>query len=405
MSKSVKFFKDGTTVRVVTLNDELVSDKLEPAVYSLNFNPMQGFYLNYKFDKFTVPEKVYGSATRKKDRVVKTYTSRNKSTGVLLTGEKGAGKTMVSSLIANTMIESGLPVILIENSYSGTDFNEYMNNIGECVIFFDEFAKIYSSNSDEEGQNSLLSLFDGTGSIKRLLLLTENNAYRINEFMLNRPGRVFYHFRHDKIEDEVVQEYCEDMGVDQLTIDKLLLRVSSSYQFSFDTLQAVVEEYQRFGGDIDELCNDLNIEQPIAANTMFQVIQITDAETQEDYFPTREYVDAIRGDEDIYVHWTCKDGPITDDNREHCQDFDAKNIIGRENGELVLYGERKGVIVRVRTVTQSPYTMADVSDKKPRKKPNKSNNREKLLKAISSIKAKNAHDVEVAPPIEADCAG
>lgn len=282
--KTVKYIVDGTVVKPITFDDTTVIDRVPTAVYSLRYSQFQGFYLEHHSDKFTVPSEMYGSVSSKADKVVAAYDDRKGSTGVLMSGDKGAGKTMTSALICNKMLERGTPVVLIETCFFGAEFNKLVNQLGECVLFFDEFGKTFKEKEDEASQEHLLSLFDGVGSNKRLILLTENDTYRINEFMLNRPGRVFYHFRFGKVDVDTIKSYCTAKSVGTEVSDKIVTIRNSSYKFSFDMLKAVVEEYNRFGGDLDELTRDLNI--PVRDTddrNKYELTSVRDAETGESY--------------------------------------------------------------------------------------------------------------------------
>jgi KaiC/GvpD/RAD55 family RecA-like ATPase len=282
--KTVKFYKNGTTVRVFDYDDNQVVDKLEPAIYTI-CQDLSGFYLNFINDKFEVPEKIYGSTNERANKILKTYDDRPRSTGVLMSGDKGSGKTMLSSVISNKMLERGLPVILVERPYSGPSFIEFINNIGECVLFFDEFAKVFDkvNEDDDENktQNSLLSVFDGAHTIKRLILLTENETYNINTYMLNRPGRIYYHFKYTKLEETLVRQYCKANKVPENIVQAILLRIDSSKEFSFDALKAVVEEYLRFKEDIVEIFNNLNIEEPRTYEPKLKVVSVINTRTEE----------------------------------------------------------------------------------------------------------------------------
>lgn len=276
MTISTKFADQGTQVNVLTFDENQISDVLKPAVYSLGFSLMSGFFLTKRGERLTVPKKVYGPVNRKIDKILRSYNNSTKSFGVLLSGDKGSGKTMTSALVANRCIEElNMPVILIEESFDGGGLTEFVEKLGECVLFIDEFGKKFDDEKGEQG--SLLGLFDGTGSSRRLVLLTENNARDINQYMLNRPGRVHYHFRHEKLDEQSVREYCQDREVPESLIEQICLRREASKEFSFDVLQAIVNEYLLFGGDISEICDDLNIERPFEFSTTdMEILEIMD---------------------------------------------------------------------------------------------------------------------------------
>lgn len=245
-------------VNVVTLNSASAFTTLPPAVYSLMYSDMGGYYLTMDKERFKSPEKVFGNVSNRVSHVIKRYDSQTNSLGVLLTGNKGSGKSLFTTLVSNSMIERGFPVIVINDSYSGQDMNEFLNKIGECVIIFDEFAKTY----DRQEQNKLLTLFNGIMSSKRIVLVTENDKHCLNDYIINRPGRFMYHFKYEKLEEEVVNEYCDYKGVPEKIKKQIHLLRNRSAEFSMDTLVAIVSEYQMFGSEdcnVDDLVSILNI--------------------------------------------------------------------------------------------------------------------------------------------------
>lgn len=245
----------GNTVDVISVNDETTKSTLTPAIYAVSHDPMRGYYLTYVDAIFEVPEKLFGSVQSRVDKVIHTYDTRTNSTGVLMTGNKGTGKTLLASLVANQFIERKSPVIVVNDCFVGTNFLEFIDTIGQCVIMFDEFAKVYG-----EKQQFLLTLLDGVYSSKRLVMFTENNARDIDQFFLNRTGRVFYHFRYSRLEDAAIIEYCQYHNVDKEKTEELITAAHNVRDFSMDMLVAIVEEFLRYGGDIDTLLSDMNIE-------------------------------------------------------------------------------------------------------------------------------------------------
>lgn len=346
--KKVRFFKNGNITRINDYDDDQVFEKLQPAVYTVGQN-IFGFYLEFIKNSFEIPQKIYGSTRARAEKVVKTYESRSRSTGVLLTGDKGSGKTMLSSVVANKMLEKGLPVILIEQPYEGSEFITFLSNIGECVLFFDEFAKVFSKkiqdDVDTSSQDSLLSVFDGTHSIKRLILLTENETFGINSYMLNRPGRIFYHFKYKKLEEELVREYCLDHNIPNEIIDAILLRIDSSREFSFDALKAVVEEYLRFHEDIKEIFQCLNIEEPREFSSYMKVVKVFNKETNEEYEPQFSEIEAPDADNRVRLeYWTDKKRKDEDKSLRRVY-LDIKDIVERKGSKQIFDIESEKLIV------------------------------------------------------------
>lgn len=328
MTLSTKFAYQGTRVSVLTFDENQITSDLKPGVYSVGFNPMAGFYLTKRGERLTVPNKIYGSVERKVNKILNSYLNSNKSFGVLLSGDKGSGKTMTSSVVANQCIDKlNIPVILIESAFDGGGLTEFVEKLGECVLFIDEFGKKFN---DEEGdQGSLLGLFDGTGSGRRLVLLTENSTCDINQYMLNRPGRVHYHFRHEKLDEQIVREYCQDKDVPEASIEQICLRREASREFSFDVLQAIVSEYQFFGGDITEICDDLNIERPFDYSGMdMEVLEIMDLTANKPRQLFSEGMTSKFPSANEYASLQLVD--LEDDNEYDYCHLDVKNIVKKE---------------------------------------------------------------------------
>lgn len=244
-------------VSVIQYDPNAVTDELPAALYSVRFSMMSGFYLQNE-QTHTLPEKIYGVEEKRADMIINTYRTREKSTGVALIGEKGQGKTLQTTIVTNKLLAAGIPVVLVNDGFSGTEFNTFINLLGNVAIIFDEFAKLYNNN--KENQNALLTLFDGTLSQKRLIMITENNEHHINEFLRERPGRLYYLFRYGKINVDIVEEYCADAKV---PADKVKIIVDYAINvsgMSMDALQAIVEETLRYPDDsVQDIIKRLNV--------------------------------------------------------------------------------------------------------------------------------------------------
>lgn len=269
----IKFNHSGNSVSVISYDENSITDTLRPAVYEVCYSDFSGYYLNKIKDNFEINEdKIFGKTTERFEKIQRTYHERPSSTGILLTGTKGSGKTLLAEYTCNKMLEQGIPVITVSECYKGTAFNKFISDIGDCVLLIDEFAKVYTKTNDSEEagsdpQSALLTLFNGVYSNKRLVLLTENDCLDINEFMLGRTSRIYYHWEFSRLDKQTILEYCEYHGVEETTANEIVEVSYKCEDFTFDVLKAIIEEYARFGGDIQSLVLDLNIEMRFGANT------------------------------------------------------------------------------------------------------------------------------------------
>jgi hypothetical protein len=88
------------------------------------------------------------------------------------------------------MAKQGVPTIVINAPWCGDKFNTLIQSIQQpCIVMFDEFEKVYSS----EEQEAMLTLLDGIYSSKKLFLLTSNDKWRVDSHMRNRHWSYLLH--------------------------------------------------------------------------------------------------------------------------------------------------------------------------------------------------------------------
>lgn len=236
-------------------------DSIPANTYNVRFDEMTGFYLKVR-SKLAVKEKIYGVHPEKAEKVLKTFSMFERNLGVILSGAKGIGKSLFARLLSEKAQDAGYPVLIIDQFIPG--ISNYIQSIDqEVVCLFDEFDKTFGDirpgDNETDPQASLLSMFDGTADGKKLFIITCNSLDKLNDFLVNRPGRFHYHFRFGYPDIEAVQEYLMDKldGAYRGEIPKVV-SFSQKVALNYDCLRAISFELNQ-GLPFEKAIQDLNI--------------------------------------------------------------------------------------------------------------------------------------------------
>jgi hypothetical protein len=266
------FLKNGNTWRVAA-NAAMDLHSLLPAGnYIIKADQFGNLYLE-EIDAFTAPKKIYGDTIKTADRMLNTFDDRPAATGVLLTGEKGSGKTLLSKMLSIKGAEQGIPTIVINHPWKGDAFNKLIQDIQQpCIVVFDEFEKVY----DRDSQEAILTLLDGVFPSKTLFVLTCNDKWRVDQHMRNRPGRIYYSLDYTGLSMEFIEEYCDDNLKSKQHKDSVCKIASLFSAFNFDMLKALIEEMNRYGETPQEAMKMLNTKPEFSNNDEYMVQLIVD---------------------------------------------------------------------------------------------------------------------------------
>ena len=262
------FLKTGNTYRVTKKEALNLTEHLPGGNYIVQKDEMTGQLYLEQIDNFTSVGKVYGDSLKNTDRIVNTFLDRPNTTGVMLTGEKGSGKTLLTKNVCMKLATMDIPTIVINAPWCGDKFNNFIQSIEQpCAILFDEFEKTY----DREQQEMILTLLDGVFPTKKLFLLTCNDKWRVDSHMRNRPGRIFYMMDFKGLDANFIREYCEDNLNNKQYIENIVNVGSLFAEFNFDMLKALVEEMNRYNESPQEALAMLNAKPEFDSGTEYEM--------------------------------------------------------------------------------------------------------------------------------------
>lgn len=236
--------------------------------YEVSFNKLAGFSLVAHPDLMVREEKVYGNHEDKVEKVLRSYRLVDRNFGIILSGQKGIGKSLFARILAQKSIESGLPVILVTSYAPG--LAGFISSIEQdAVILFDEFEKTFRKDEENDPQEELLSLFDGVDGGHKLFVVTCNDSWKLNDCLINRPGRFHYHFNISNPTDEEVGQYMRDKLKPEYWGEiGRVVDFARTISITYDLLRAIAFELNQ-GYSLESALSDLNISR--GENTFFDI--------------------------------------------------------------------------------------------------------------------------------------
>lgn len=259
----MKYYRDGLNFHPMP-DDADVLDSLPGGYYRPVFEKMTGWRICMTGGiQDVVP--LFGPMAGKVDKVIKAFERRQGNTGVLLSGEKGLGKSLFLRHVAARLVSEGMPVIMVTQNIPG--IVDFLGQITQpVVILLDEFDKNFidrsrdsDSDNPKDEQNKFLLILDGVLGVKRLILATCNELNSVSSYFINRPGRFHYHFRFECPDGKTAVEYMRWLGTDPSVDLSKLEHLCDIREINYDCLRAVAEELAN-GESMEDTLNDLNID-------------------------------------------------------------------------------------------------------------------------------------------------
>ena len=233
-------------------------DQLPPKTYRVDYDPETRIFSLLEAHDFEIPEtKIYGQHLDKVKKVLNSMDKMNRNLGVILSGDKGIGKSLFSKCLGLKARKKGIPVILVNEYHEG--IANFLEEIEQTVmILFDEYDKTFDEKK-HNCQAEMLSLFDGVSAGKQLFVITCNEIQSLSQYLINRPGRFHYHFRFLYPTADEIRDYMEDK-LDKQYYDEIenVIAFSVRMNLNYDCLRSIAFELNN-GLKFQEAINDLNI--------------------------------------------------------------------------------------------------------------------------------------------------
>jgi SpoVK/Ycf46/Vps4 family AAA+-type ATPase len=213
--------QDDGSKRIIFDNLDNIEESLEPGVYSLKVQEVNGFFGKqesmylYKVNTFINKNFVKAGIYKRIDDLINIHLSdamaeakrilklRNKI-GMMFNGAPGTGKTFTAGLIGQRIVDKKEGICIVTTDASGERARKIIQHLRTftdkpIVWVFDEFEK-----SVECGDSALLSLLDGVDSPENIIFIaTVNDTSKLPNFIMQRPGR-FENIVEFKIEDPII---------------------------------------------------------------------------------------------------------------------------------------------------------------------------------------------------------
>jgi len=377
------YMQTGNTIQISADGAFTIHDKLPAGVYNIMVAPMQPPCLQFR-EPLSMPKKVYGDLDTISNHILASFDQRTSNTGVLLSGMKGSGKTLIARNVSNRLLEQGVPTIVVQPSQINPGIISFLQLISApCMLLFDEIDKIPGDNDDVRcATDCMLGFLDGLCLGKKLSVLTVNERDRVNCNFLDRPGRILYHYKFSGITVETAKQFCQDKLEVKEQWPALERIVMFSRNLSFDMLQAIVEECNRFKCSPNEALKILNVNPTISGRFEFSVTstknrrvlwnpyQTCELHFEVDPFwirpefavetPKSEITDEMRAIYSTYevYHVNGRDYPAAKDCEwvEYHDHFNCSDYVSMKDG-VVTYDYYEGIILEFRPYTPTYNTM------------------------------------------------
>lgn len=224
-------------------------------VYDLRYSSGIGTYLeegkDFEFPKNYILSK---EDNRFVNKTISAFNNTAKmTTGVMLSGTKGSGKTLMAKHIA---MQTGLPVIVIDPAVHSSDCEEFFSKTDTpCCMIFDEIDKYWNVSR-------LLTFLDGVRpTCKKLVVCTCNKEKDIDEYLNDRCSRIRYKKIFTSLDRTAAKAVILDIvGDEQKAEEATNYLFDNAKLISYDNTMIFAEEIRNNSTEsLDTIFSDLNM--------------------------------------------------------------------------------------------------------------------------------------------------
>lgn len=260
--RDYNFVKVGETISF-KYSTEGLDYNLEPnRVYTLKLDSYTDQITLHTSIDLVLPEKVY--TTKEHDKFIKKALNYyNKTTegvtGIMLSGLKGSGKTVMMKQIA---MKSNLPIIMLDKSFRSWAFKDLFKRLKNinCCFIFDEVDKL----GDNYDSTHLLQVLDGAAtSGKHMMIFTCNDSNKLDDCLIDRCSRIRYWKEFDELSEQMITIVLKENLKDPKKATETAAFIQKNFDvISFDNILSFVEEINTYPEDkLEDLFEDMNLSQ------------------------------------------------------------------------------------------------------------------------------------------------
>lgn len=309
-------------------NGFLAHDSLPLGNYTLEETKNDGIFLAHS-NSFSFPAKTYNFNQDFISLVLRSFENGDRNLGVLLSGEKGSGKSITAKQLATA---ANIPVININKKIpESTDFVQFLSSFsGNLVVYIDEFEKLFSvKESAYHSQLSLLNFFDSLYSNNKILFILTTNG-PINELFMNRPSRIKFVKNFHTMEMSMIEKIAQEEIINKDFIPDFLNHVS--IHFNLDMVLSIIREINSLNMPFSSFLSVYNCQPPKKSYTIY--MNLTEDDDEEEFnkekivtFENSKYVRTYIYTSEILNIYSSSFG-------DYIYRFHFKQCLSSENGRM-----------------------------------------------------------------------